>query len=105
MFAVNQKVVCINADFDPIIFTKYTSLPKKDSVYTVRNMEIGIDPITREEGQVAVLLKELCNPKQSVPPYRERAFNAERFRPLDEMTDEEYNSMSQDSEKEEEVFV
>jgi hypothetical protein len=36
-------------------------------------------------GEVSVYLVGLRNPLSNVPPFPERGFNAERFRPLDEV--------------------
>ena len=87
---IGQKVVCINDDFPPQCKVDYWQLPKKDSVYTIRSVEVGIN-YKLEEGQIAVTLKELRNPSSSMPPNRERGFLAERFAPLQEADQEAEN--------------
>ena len=48
------------------------------------------------EGQnfLAVYLVGLHNPCSDQPPYPERGFKCERFRPLDELTEEEILALS-----------
>ncbi|NDG27456.1 MAG: hypothetical protein EB120_09815 [Proteobacteria bacterium] len=90
MYVTGQKVVCINDDFPPQCKRDYWELPKKNSIYTIRSVEVGIN-YQLEEGQIAVTLKELRNPSSSTPPHRERGFLAERFAPLQGMEDEAEN--------------
>lgn len=62
----------------------YTSLPKRDSIYVVREVQLGVTPIKGKfEGAVCVLLVGLVNPKAESRAARERGFNSERFRSLD----------------------
>ncbi len=79
----NQKVVCKNADFPIGIEKAYKALPKKDEIYTVRDIVPGCD-FQGNAGEVAVYLHELHNPsnKKNI----ERGFNVERFEPLTEVT-------------------
>ena len=65
----------------------YTALPKAGVVYVIREMSVGIS-LHGEEGEVCVLLVGLHNPRSSTPPFPERGFKAERFRPLDEIKEE-----------------
>ena len=51
-------------------------------------MSVGIS-LRGEEGEVCVLLVGLHNPRSSKAPFPERGFKAERFRPLEELTEEE----------------
>jgi hypothetical protein len=83
---VGQKVVCVDDKFPLEILKYYTALPKKDSVYVIRQVQIGVN-WKMEEGEVCLYLIGLNNPKSTTPPFRERGFNAERFRPLDEIKD------------------
>jgi hypothetical protein len=81
---VGQKVVCINDQFDAGIFQFYTALPKKDVVYVIREVKVGVN-LKGEMGEICVYLIGLVNPKSTQPPFPERGFNAERFRPLEEL--------------------
>ena len=93
MFVTNQKVVCINADFDGWVKNFYTALPEKDKVYVVRGMAPAINERLEDEG-VCVYLVGLQNPCSNKPPHRERGFKVDRFRPLDELTSEEILSLT-----------
>ena len=84
MFCTGQKVVCCDDVFHPQIAALYVALPKKDAVYVVRGVSVGISP-KGEEGEIAITLIGLKNPRSSKAPHPERAFNAMRFRSLEEM--------------------
>jgi hypothetical protein len=84
---VGQKVVCVNDRFDPDIAKFYIALPKKDVVYVIREVKIGVSP-AGSPGEVCIYLIALNNPRSNEPPFPERGFNAERFRPLDEVQEE-----------------
>jgi hypothetical protein len=79
-----SKVVCIDGKFSEEIKRFYVALPVEGVVYVIRNMQVGISP-RGEEGEVCVYLVGLHNPRSSKAPFRERGFNAERFRPLEEI--------------------
>lgn len=79
-----QKVICINDQFAPEVAQFYTALPKQGVVYVVREVKIGVNA-KGEPGEVCLYVIGLNNPTSSKPPFPERGFNAERFRPLDEM--------------------
>ena len=81
---VGSKVVCIDDKFPLGIEKFYTALPKAGVVYVIREMSVGVS-LQGEEGEVCVLLVGIHNPRSSTPPFPERGFKAERFRPLDEM--------------------
>ena len=81
---VGSKVVCVDDKFPLGIEKFYTSLPKAGVVYVIREMSVGIS-LQGEEGEVCVLLVGLNNPRSNKPPFPERGFKAERFRPLDEL--------------------
>ena len=81
---VGQKVVCVDDKFPLEVSKFYTALPKANQVYVIRQVSIGVN-WKGEEGEVCLLLVGLTNPRSTVPPYPERGFNAERFRPLDEL--------------------
>ena len=80
---VGQKVVCVDDTFPPAVSRFYKALPKKDQIYVIRAVMIGVN-WKAEPGEVCVYLVGLVNPCSDTPPYPERGFNAERFRPLDE---------------------
>ncbi len=84
---VGSKVVCIDDKFPLGIEKFYVALPKAGVVYVIREMTVGIS-LQGEEGEVCVLLVGLNNPRSNKPPFPERGFKAERFRPLDEIKEE-----------------
>jgi hypothetical protein len=81
---VGQKVVCINDEFPDAIAEFYTMLPKKGLVYVIREVVLGINP-QGQPGEVCLYLIGLVNPRSTTPPFPERGFSSERFRPLDEV--------------------
>ena len=81
---VGTKVVCIDGKFPLEISKFYTALPQENQVYVIRQMSVGIS-LQGEEGEICVLLVGLHNPRSAQPPFPERGFKAERFRPLDEL--------------------
>jgi hypothetical protein len=93
MFLPGQKVVCVNDVFPDGIKKFYWKLPVKGVTYTVRDLIPGIDP-SGEPGEMCMYLIELINPCSDKPPYPERGFKAERFRPLE--TDTEAESTTDD---------
>ena len=82
MYSTGQQVVCCNADFTDAAKSLYTALPVKDATYTVRTVLPGI-ALDNKTHEVAVLLEELTNPLNTAKVPQERAFNIERFAPLD----------------------
>jgi len=99
MFLTGQKVVCIDGKFDLNILKFYSVVPREGQTYVVRGMSPGV-AIDRKTAEIAVYLVGLHNPLSNVAPFRERGFRAERFRPLEETTDEEIMAHGQPSEKE-----
>ena len=89
MFLPGQKVVCVNAVFPEGIKKFYWKLPVHGVTYTVRDLLPGIDA-NGEPGELCVYLVELLNPFSDKPPYPERGFKAERFRPLETDTETNY---------------
>ena len=75
---VGSKVVCVDDRFPPEALKLFKALPIQDRMYQIRSMEVGVN-WRGEAGEVAVLLEGLITPTSSVPPHRERGFNAERF--------------------------
>jgi hypothetical protein len=88
---VGQKVVCVDDKFPPAVQQLYTALPVKDSVYVIRNVLIGLN-WKSEPGEVCLYLVGLNNPRSSKPPFPERGFNSERFRPLEEVQQRQTDS-------------
>ena len=77
-----SKVVCVDAEFPKEIVKFYTDLPKKDGVYNIRTIEVGVD-LSGQAGEVAVTLTEIVNPVSKTPPHRERGFRQDRFREVE----------------------
>lgn len=81
---VGQKVVCVD-DAAPLHLRQfYTAWIKKGTVYVVRGVFLGVDYQSANPGEVGVYLLGVHNPKSNVPPFPERGFNAQRFRPIEE---------------------
>jgi hypothetical protein len=78
-----QKVVCIDDKFPLGIEKFYACLPKAGVTYVIRDVSLGVN-LQGAEGEIAVTLVGLHNPKSSTPPFPERGFKAERFRPLED---------------------
>jgi hypothetical protein len=96
MFTTGQKVVCVNGEFPDWIKKLYRELPVKDVVYVVRGTTVGVGYGSNgreDEGEICVYLVGLNNPTSNKPPYRERGFKWDRFRPLETTT--ETNAESQ----------
>jgi len=98
MFDKGQKVACINDDFSATVRHIYKELPRKDEIYTVREVSIGRSQVTSGAGgandiSYLVLLEELHNPDD---PYmhesagQEMGFRSDRFAPLEEIENTEY---------------
>lgn len=105
MFLTGQHVVCVDGNFPLGIEKYYTALPKEGKSYVVRGTAPGVS-LKMEEGEVAVYLVGLINPTSNKAPYRERGFKCERFRSVDELTDEEiagFNKPKEEVEKEREL--
>jgi hypothetical protein len=86
-YGIGDKVVCVDDKFPPDISKLYTALPVKDSTYVVRDIRLGINLTL--EGDVSVLLIGLLNPKADSVAGLERGFRADRFRPLEELRNEQ----------------
>ena len=101
MYQNGQRIVCIDDSFDPWVFDLYQSLPKKNSIYTVRTVKSGrsnpqfvvdVDAnlsIGGAEFDILVLLEECINgddPHSNIK--QELGFRAERFAPLQEDLEE-----------------
>jgi hypothetical protein len=115
MFDIGQKIVCINDTFEATIRRIYQALPQKGKTYTVRECDIGRRQVTSPgEGanknvQLTYLVRlyELRNPAD---PYMgdlgdELGFDASRFVPLEELTEEERLALSQPLEVTKPLYV
>ena len=80
MFMPGQKVACVDDRFPLGIEKLYSALPKKDEIYTVRDLVPGVS-LSNSEGETAIYIVELVNPSNSHGI--QYGFNAERFAPLE----------------------
>lgn len=87
MFIKGQSVACVNDEFSDFVKSIYRELPVKDGVYTVRDVEPGINE-NNKDFEIAIRLEELTNPLNRAAVPVELAFNAERFVPLTTGTEE-----------------
>lgn len=98
---VGKKVVCVNDVFSEIIRVLYRELPVEGVVYTVRETSLGRDQVgvpghklgdgaaSEASVTVRILLHELHNdPDPTHKHGQELGFNAERFREIEEVSDE-----------------
>jgi hypothetical protein len=99
-YGIGDKVVCVDDKFPPDISKLYDALPVKDSTYVVRDIRLGINLTL--EGDVSVLLIGVVNPKADSKAGLERGFRADRFRPLEELRNE--NSAAQSDEEKKELL-
>lgn len=95
MFIHGQKVVCVNGHFPEGIKKFYSALPRENRVYVVRGLSPAVS-LQGEEGEIAVYLIGLDNPRSTMPPHRERGFRCDRFRPLKELTETEIAQLTQE---------
>jgi hypothetical protein len=93
---IGQKVACTDDQFEPWVFDLYKSLPKKDVVYTIREIRVGrssptfrVDDDTCDLKLVGarfdylLLLEELVNPNDPHSTIeQELGFRSSRFAPL-----------------------
>jgi hypothetical protein len=104
MFEPGEQVVCVDDVFHPEISFLFTALPKKGRTYTIRDCDMGRAKWTSEQkgwdsADWKVLLEELVNPMdpstlKGCPS--ELGFAARRFRPLDEVTNEEEHELEEE---------
>jgi hypothetical protein len=95
-FNIGDKVVCVDDKFPPDISKLYDALPVKDTTYVVRDIRLGINLTL--EGDVSVLLIGLVNPKADSKANLERGFRADRFRPLEELQNENSATVEKENE-------
>ena len=80
-----QKVVCVDDAVEPEIRRLYDKWISKGTTYVIRDVMLAQNR-KGEWGEVGLLLVGIANPSQSVPPFQERSFNSERFRPIEDRT-------------------
>ena len=97
---IGSKLVCVNDDFPAWARATYSSLPVKDSIYTIRKLDKGLDAKELVKhgsdkdtfkgsdplkftgfATIMVLLEEIHNPIH-MDTKKEMGFKLERFRPL-----------------------
>ncbi|MCE0484593.1 MAG: hypothetical protein LV479_10190 [Methylacidiphilales bacterium] len=78
-----QKVVCVNDKVEPEIRALYDQWVSQGAVYVIRDVLLAQNR-KGEWGEVGLLLQGVVNQPQSIPPYQERSFNSERFRPIED---------------------
>lgn len=108
MFAVSDKVICVDAKFPGWVHDLYQQLPKQSRTYTVRAVRLGRgNPVNEahmpgcgvkpgdQDGEILVLLEEIRN---GADPHHmqhaELGFKAERFRKIEEKVHENVESYS-----------
>lgn len=85
-----QKVVCVDDTFMPWARLIYKHLPKKGSVYQIREVYLGRKKMIGGDGEVGLLLEGMNNPPD--PTHKDKqepGFSSERFVPLEELPPEE----------------
>jgi hypothetical protein len=78
-----QKVVCVDDKVEPEIRRLYDQWIKAGTTYVIRQVMLAQNR-EGEWGEVGLLLQGITNPTQIVPPFQERSFNSERFRPIED---------------------
>jgi hypothetical protein len=78
-----QKVVCVDDRVEPEIRRLYDRWIRKGTTYVIRDVMLAQNK-KAEWGEVGLLLQGIANPTQSIPPFQERSFNSERFRPIED---------------------
>jgi hypothetical protein len=78
-----QKVLCIDDKVEPEIRRLFDKWISKGTIYVIRDVMLAQNR-KGEWGEVGLLLQGVVNPTQSIPPFQERSFNSERFRPVED---------------------
>lgn len=92
MTKLGDKVVCVDDTFESWVTVLYTQLPKKGSIYTIRDFQLGVNVKTIEANPdssllfkgnqtATLLLEELHNAAMPISK-KEMGFGAWRFKPL-----------------------
>jgi hypothetical protein len=93
-----QKVVCVDDAVEPEIRQLYDKWISKGTTYVIRDVMLAQNR-KGEWGEVGLLLQGVTNPTQTVPPFQERSFNSERFRPIEDKSITEFFEQEQFAEK------
>jgi hypothetical protein len=93
-----QKVLCVDDKVEPGIQKLYDQWISKGTVYVIRDVMLAQNP-KGEWGEVGLLLQGIVNPTQIIPPFQERSFNSERFRPIEDKSITESLEQEQYAEK------
>jgi hypothetical protein len=80
-----QKVVCVDDAVEPEIRRLYDKWISKGTTYVIRDVMLAQNR-KGEWGEVGLLLVGIQNGTQTIPPFQERSFNSERFRPIEDRT-------------------
>ncbi len=80
-----QKVVCVDDAVEPEIRKLYDHWISKGTIYVIRDVMLAQNR-KGEWGEVGLLLQGIPNGTQTIPPFQERSFNSERFRPIEDKT-------------------
>ncbi len=75
--------MCVDDKVEPEIRRLYDSWIRKGTIYVIRDVVLAQNR-KAEWGEVGLLLQGVVNPTQSIPPFQERSFNSERFRPIED---------------------
>ena len=92
-----QKVLCVDDKVEPEIRQLYDKWISKGTIYVIRDVMLAQNR-KGEWGEIGLLLQGVVNPPQTIPPYQERSFNSERFRPIEDRTFTESLEQEQHSE-------
>ena len=93
-----QKVVCVDDKVEPEIAMLYDKWISAGTTYVIRDVVLAQNR-KGEWGEVGLLLQGITNPTQSIPPFQERSFNSERFRPIEDKSITEAMEQEQYAEK------
>ena len=99
MFDEGEKIVCVNDSFEAFHRKLYRELPKKGTVYTVRECSLGRTKTGAADPGISfrILLEELSN---DLDPYMDEAmaeelgFRSDRFAPLASIEEEAEETMT-----------
>jgi hypothetical protein len=86
MIKEGDQVVCIDDVFDPRSMHIIPNRPKKDNIYTIREMRYY--DMHDKMGVTLVEIKNAQNVKDYFGKVQEPSFNIIRFAPLDKVLDE-----------------
>lgn len=88
MFKVGDQVVCINDVFDPRSIELIPNRPKKDNVYTIRDMRYY--NMLDKTGVLLVEIKNSINVYDRLSKsFQEPTFSLHRFVPIDKLVHED----------------